>query len=186
MYYRSGPVSSLSISASNKCFSRLFINSSDSSNHRARGTVIVYSSSVTMWLALAIFRCAAVLIKETLCFPKLIKDNFIILCYDSIMNQMWLIFVVKKHRIKYERNIDIAAYQYLREASLFMGWGAGNNGNHYNSRESPYLRLIFLERTYWPLRNPKKIGGPKFFAPPPSVTRQNPPLPDTSKNFRPP
>ena len=113
-------VSSLSISASNTCFSRLFINSSDSSNHRARGTVIVYSSSVTMWLALAILRCAAVQIKETLCFPKLIKDNYIILCYDSIMNQMWLIFVVKKHRINYERNIDIAAYQYLLKGTSII------------------------------------------------------------------
>ena len=46
------------------------------------------------------------------------------------------------------------------------GLGAGNNGNCYNCRESPYLRLIFLERTYWPLRNPKKSAVHNFSPPP--------------------
>jgi len=47
-------------------------------------------------------------------------------------------------------------HKLLREASLFMGWGgAPKYGNRYNSRESPYFRLIFTEYTTWPLRNLK-------------------------------
>ena len=33
----------------------------------------------------------------------------------------------------------------LREGSLFTGWGTAYYGNPYNSRESPYLRLIFTQ-----------------------------------------
>ena len=33
--------------------------------------------------------------------------------------------------------------------------GATKYGNRYNSRESPYFRLIFSEHTIWPLRNLK-------------------------------
>ena len=36
----------------------------------------------------------------------------------------------------------------FRDASLFMGGGTGNNENRYNSRKSPFFRLIFLEHTY--------------------------------------
>ena len=35
----------------------------------------------------------------------------------------------------------------IREGSLFTGWGAAANGNPYNSRESPYLHLIFTQHT---------------------------------------
>ena len=42
-----------------------------------------------------------------------------------------------------------------REASLFMGWGAPNYGNRYNTRESPYFCFIFTGYTTWPLKNLK-------------------------------
>ena len=66
----------------------------------------------------------------------------------------------------------------LREASLFTGWGeAGNNGNRYNSRKSPFLRKIFFTRPFiFPKgiqnnRRAKNVRPPlmtprNFFAPP--------------------
>ena len=33
----------------------------------------------------------------------------------------------------------------VREASLFMGWGTGNNGNFYNSHELPYIFAKFFK-----------------------------------------
>ena len=38
---------------------------------------------------------------------------------------------------------------------IIYGMGRAYYGNPYNSRESPYLRLIFTQHTIWPLRNPK-------------------------------
>ena len=54
----------------------------------------------------------------------------------------------------------------FREGSEFTGWGTAYYGNPYNSRESPYLRLIFTQHTIWPLRNPK-ISTVQFLSPPP-------------------
>ena len=49
---------------------------------------------------------------------------------------------------------------------IIYGMGAAYYGNPYNSRESPYLRLIFTQHTIWPLRNPK-ISTVQFRSPPP-------------------
>ena len=55
----------------------------------------------------------------------------------------------------------------VREGSLFMGWGgAGNNGNRYNCRESPYLRKIFFTCPFIFPKESKIIDVQKFFAPP--------------------
>ena len=36
-----------------------------------------------------------------------------------------------------------------RKCPAYSGLWTGNNGKCYNSRESPYFRLIFIEHTYW-------------------------------------
>ena len=44
--------------------------------------------------------------------------------------------------------------------------GAAGYENPYNSRESPYVRLIFTQHTIWPLiKEFKNIDGPISFAP---------------------
>ena len=45
--------------------------------------------------------------------------------------------------------IQLGKLQNLRD-----GWAAAN-GIPYESRKSPYFRLIFTQHTIWPLRNPK-------------------------------
>ena len=72
-----------------------------------------------------------------------------------------------------------------REASEFTGWGVAANGNPYNSRESPYLRLIFTQHTIWPL-SPKIFDGPISFVPPNGASNFVRPPNDASTIFRPP
>ena len=61
---------------------------------------------------------------------------------------------------------------------LWVG-GTRNNGNHYNSGESPYFRLIFHEHTYWPPRNPKQLALQNFSPPPQRCVKiVRPPLSD--------
>ena len=56
---------------------------------------------------------------------------------------------------------------------LWVG-GAGNNGNRYNSRKSPYLRKIFFTCPFIFPKESKIIDVQNFFAPP---------LNDAAKNF---
>ena len=53
----------------------------------------------------------------------------------------------------------------FREGSLLMGWGAGNNGNLYNSRKSPYLRKTLFTHPFIFPKESKIIDGQKLFAP---------------------
>ena len=75
-----------------------------------------------------------------------------------------------------EHFLTVGYFGFLREDSLFPGWGAENNGNRYNSRKSPYLRKIFFTCPFIFPKESKIIDVQKIFAP----------LNDAAKNFRPP
>ena len=49
---------------------------------------------------------------------------------------------------------------------IISGVGAGNNGNRYNSRKSPYLRKIFFTCPFIFPKESKIIDVQKIFAPP--------------------
>ena len=83
----------------------------------------------------------------------------------------------------------------LREASLFMGWGTGNDGNRYNSRKSPYFRLIFKSIFIEPLGFQNNWRSkifrplpfetrPKIFAPPKTKKMKNEKCPQYPKYTR--
>ena len=77
--------------------------------------------------------------------------------------------------------IQLGKLQNLRD-----GWAAAN-GIPYESRKSPYFRLIFTQHTIWPLRNPKK-STVRFRSPPPNDASDfvRPPLTTRPKIFAPP
>ena len=98
-----------------------------------------------------------------------ISSNWFVFCQQKCKSQ----FVQGSPKLILQRSLICSVFKWVRmgelkilwEGSLFTGWGAAYYRNPYNSRESPYLRLIFTQHTIWPLRNPK-ILTVQFRSPP--------------------
>ena len=86
----------------------------------------------------------------------------------------------------YEINMYIRLKGDKGSIKIYGMGGGSQRKSLYNSRESPYLRLIFTQHTIWTLRNPKistvRFRLPTLMTRPISFVPPN----DASKIFRPP